>query len=88
MCPHRSFFSSYQTIDSCVVLMGNNVSCKTKVGHVPKLRKKKNSFRVLDSGGHMSEKELKIFIIRKSLLDLKYLNLNLCEHYFFGSNVD
>jgi hypothetical protein len=29
MCPHRSWFSSYQAIDGGIVLMGNNVSCKT-----------------------------------------------------------
>jgi len=29
MCPHRSWFSSYQAIDGGIVLMGNNVSCRT-----------------------------------------------------------
>jgi hypothetical protein len=29
MCSHRSWFSSYQSIDGSVVFMGNDVSCKT-----------------------------------------------------------
>jgi hypothetical protein len=28
MCPHRSWFCSYQAIDGGIVLMGNNASCK------------------------------------------------------------
>jgi hypothetical protein len=28
MCPHKSWFSSYQVVDVGIVLMGNNVSCK------------------------------------------------------------
>ena len=28
MCPHRSWFSSYQPIDKGVVFIGNNASCK------------------------------------------------------------
>jgi len=27
MCPHRSWFYSYQVVDGGIVLMGNNVSC-------------------------------------------------------------
>jgi hypothetical protein len=26
MCPHKSWFSSYQVVDGGIVLMGNNVS--------------------------------------------------------------
>lgn len=29
MCSHRSWLSTYQSIDEGVVFMGNNISCKT-----------------------------------------------------------
>jgi hypothetical protein len=29
MCSHRSWFSSYQSIDDGVVFMGNDISCKS-----------------------------------------------------------
>jgi hypothetical protein len=36
--------------------------------------------------GHMSEKGLKVLVDRKSLLSLKFLNLNFCKYCFFGKH--
>ena len=71
ICPHKDWFSSYQTVNDGIIILGDNNSCKTvgvesvkikmfdgvirtftNVRHVPELKKKLISLRVLDSCGH------------------------------------
>ncbi|PON35496.1 hypothetical protein PanWU01x14_335850, partial [Parasponia andersonii] len=38
MCPNRDWFSTYETVAKCAVLMGNNMPCKVLVLEQSKLR--------------------------------------------------
>jgi hypothetical protein len=67
MCPHRSWFSSYQVVDGGIVLMGNNVPCKTVgVGSI-KIKMFDGIVRTLTEVRHVPE--LKNNLISLGVLD-------------------
>jgi hypothetical protein len=64
MCPHRSWFSSYQFVDGGIFLMGNNVPCKiVGVGSI-KIKMFDNIVITLTKVRHVPKIEMKSIYFR------------------------
>ena len=67
MCLHRSWFSSYQSIDDGVVYMGNDISCKILRIRIIKIRMYDGTVKTLTEVRHVPE-------LRKNLIYVGVLN--------------
>ncbi|KAG8494159.1 hypothetical protein CXB51_011863 [Gossypium anomalum] len=69
MSPNRDWFTTYETVSECIVLMGNNASCKIASVGTIKVKMFDGVVRTLSNGRHVPE--LKRNLISLSTLDSK-----------------
>ena len=71
MCPNRDLFSTYETMSTCVVVMGNNASCKITGIGIVRIKMFDGVVRTLGNMRHVPH--LKRNMISLSFLDSKVL---------------
>ena len=72
MCPNQDWFSSYESIDGGVVLMGNNAPCKTIGIGTVRIRMADGIVRTLSDVRHVPD-------LKKNLISLGTLDANGCK---------
>ena len=72
MCPNKDWFSSYESIDGGVVLMGNNAPCKTIGIGTVRIRMADGIVRTLTDVRHVPD-------LKKNLISLGTLDANGCK---------
>nr|CAD1829287.1 unnamed protein product [Ananas comosus var. bracteatus] len=77
MCPHHSWFITYEECDNGTISIGNNSTSRT-VGV--------GSVRLRIRLGHMSEKGMKILVEKKLIPDITFSDSKFCEHCVYGKH--
>ncbi|KAL5768311.1 hypothetical protein ACOSQ2_015094 [Xanthoceras sorbifolium] len=72
MCPNRDWFSTYESIDGGIVLMGNNAQCKTVGIGTIRIRMHDGIVRTLSDVRHVPD-------LKKNLISLGTLDSNGCK---------
>lgn len=73
MCPHRDFFSNYETVNGGNVLMGNNASCKVVGKGTIRIKTHDGVIRTLTGVRHIPE-------LKRNLISLGSLEAHGCKY--------
>ena len=77
MCPHRDWFSTYEPLDSGVVLMGNNTQCSIAGIGTVQIKIHDNVLKTLSNVHHILD-------LKHNLISLGTLESNECKNFAEG----